>query len=123
MALGYEAANLLEGWVALRGRAPGARFLPVDRYGAPAHHEGRVGHAAARAALEQRSKEARLPRVAPEDLRRTGLVRLYEAGADPYAVADVAGFDSLRLARLHEPPPYTPRRPPRTSGITAFHAW
>ena len=123
VALGYEAANLVEGWVALRGRAPGALFLPVDRYGAPAHHEGRVGHAAARAALEQRSKEARLPRVAHEDLRRTGLARLYESGADPYAVADAVGSDSLRLARLHEPPPHAPRRPQRTSGMTAFHAW
>ena len=125
VTLGYEAANLLEGWVALRGRAPGALFLPLDRYGAPVRDdEGRVGHAAAKAALEQRSREARLPRIAHEDLRRTGLAHLYEAGADPYAVTDVAGFDSLRLARLHEPPPpAATRQPPRTSGMTAFHAW
>jgi integrase len=123
--LGYEAANLLEGWVALRGRAPGPLFLPVDRYGAPAHDddEGRVGPGAVRAALERRSKEARLPRVAHEDLRRTGLARLYEAGADSYAVADAAGTDSLRVARLHEPPPPAPRQTPKTSGTTAFHAW
>lgn len=95
----------------------------MDRYGAPARDdEGRIGYAAVRAALEQRSKEARLPRVAPEDLRRTGLARLYEAGADCYAVA-AAGLDSLRLARLHEPPLPAPRRPPKTSGLTAFHAW
>lgn len=125
VALGYEAANLLEGWVALRGRAPGALFLPVDRYGAPARDvEGRIGHAAVRAALEQRSREAHLPHVAPEDLRCTGLARLYEVGADAHAVADVAGFDSLRLARLHElPPPAATRQPPRTSEMTAFHAW
>ena len=125
VALGYEAANLLEGWVALRGRAPGALFVPVDRYGAPAHDddEGRVGPGAVRAALERRSKEARLPRVAPEDLRRTGLARLYEAGADPYAVADAAGSDSLRVARLYEPPPPAPRRPPKVSRTTAFHTW
>jgi len=82
-----------------------------------------IGPAAARAALEQRSKEARLPPVAPEDLRRTGLTRLSEAGADAYAVADTAGYDSLRPAQLYEPAAPVPRRPPKTSGTTAFHAW
>lgn len=122
--LGPEAANLLGGWVALRGRAPGPLLLALDRHGAPEHgEEGRVGPAAARAALARRSKEARLPPVAPEDLRRTGLTRLYEAGADAYAVADTAGYDSLRPARCYEPPPPAPRRTPKTSGKTAFHAW
>lgn len=119
VGLGFEAANLLTGWVALRGRKPGSFFYSLDRFGAVKSE--RISNATVHAALKERCKQARLSPIAPEDLRRTGLTRLFESGADLYAVADLAGHrtteETQRYLRDSGAQGHAPH------GETAFHKW
>lgn len=118
--LGFEAANFLTGWVALRGRKPGSLFYSLDRFGAVKSE--RISNATVHAALKERCKQARLSLIAPEDLRRTGLTRLLESGADLYAAADLAGHRTTE-----ETQHYLPRNGNAEGGSphgeTAFHKW
>ena len=121
VALGYEAANLLAGWVAMRGRKPGRMFYSLDKFGAitSEHITGATVHAA----FKKRCKQASLSPISPEELRSTGLMRLFECGADSYTVADIAGHSTLAETERYEPTPCIARAPLALHGETPFHKW
>ena len=104
-----EAANLLAGWVPLRGRKPGRMFYSLDKFGA-AESEGITG-AAVHAALKERCKKVGLSPISLEELRSTGLMRLFECSADLYAVAYVAGHTRLAQTERYQPTSSTIRAP------------
>lgn len=121
VSLGPEAANLLTGWVALRGRKLGSLFYSLDKFGGVRSEQ--ITGATLHAALGDRCKKAGLSPIVPEDLRRTGLTRLFEHGADLYAVADIAGHRTLDDTERYEPCPSMHCAPTKSHGETQFLKW
>ncbi len=119
--LAPEAANIVAGWLALRRREPGPLFYSLDRFGTVRNHQ--ITNATIHAALRQRFKQAVLSPIVPEDLRRTGLTRFFEHGADIYSVADLAGHRTLEETERYEPDPSVPHAPATSHGETPFHSW
>lgn len=97
--LGLQTADPLAGWVCPRGREPGCLFYSLDRYGAIKNE--RITGATVHAALRQQCDRAALPHIAPEDLRRTGLIDLLTSGADLLSVSDIAGNQSTQQTQRY----------------------
>ena len=116
-----EAANLLAGWVPLRSRKPGRMFHSLDKFGAAKSE--RITGAAVHAALKERYKKVGLSPISLEELRSTGLMRLFECSADLYAVAYIAGHTRLAQTERYQPISSTIRAPLTPRGETAFHKW
>lgn len=105
----------------MRGRRPGRMFYSLDKFGAIRNEY--ITSGAVHAAFKQRCKQAGLSPIYPGELQRTGLRHLFEHGADPYTVADIAGQDWLAWTEPYKPPSYVVRAPLTLHGETPFHKW
>ena len=70
-AANEDARRALEDWIAMRGRAPGPLFNPVNKGGRI--DARRLSEQAIYIACQKRASEAGLPPISPEDLRRANI--------------------------------------------------
>ena len=119
--LADAAADALAGWVAIRGRRPGHLFVRIVRGGriAGEHLEPR----SLNAIVHKRADQADLAPIMPQDLRRTAIRDLFDAGASVLAVQRIVGQVQLAtIARYdHRDPMHIPRR--ATHDETPYHKW
>ena len=86
------AKRAIDGWIAVRGAAPGPLLCPVDKAGRIAIRP--ITAQAIMVRLKRRSEEAGIASCSPHDLRRTFVSDLLEAGADIAIVQRLAGHAS-----------------------------
>jgi len=75
-----SAAAALDRWLALRGREPGALFMPIDQIGHAAGDGGGMSAHAIYKMLNKRAKQAGIPPLTPHDMRRTFVVICTQCG-------------------------------------------
>lgn len=75
--LGTRERQLIRAWIAHRGRGHGPLFLPMRRSGRIERRQ--MSGEAVAAVVRERAAQARLGRLAPEDLRRAGVIAELEA--------------------------------------------
>ncbi len=75
-----SAAAALDRWLALRGREPGALFMPIDQTGHVAGDGGGMSAHAIYKMLNKRAKQAGIPPLTPHDMRRTFVVICTQCG-------------------------------------------
>ena len=93
-----DGAAAINDWITLRGKTPGALFLPIgkngkitaERNGAPA----RITDQAIYNILEKRRKQANVAPFTPHDMRRTYAGDMLDAGADIVTVQHSMGHAS-----------------------------
>ena len=86
------AKHAINGWIAVRGGAPGALLCPVDKAVRIAVRP--ITAQAIMVRLKRRSDEAGIASCSPHDFRRTFVSDLLEAGADIAIVQRLAGHAS-----------------------------
>jgi len=97
-----SAAAALDRWLGLRGRAPGALFVPIDQAGRIAGDaDGMSAHAIYKM-LNKRTKQAGIPPLTPHDMRRTFVGDLLTAGNDISAVQRMAGHASVTTTQRYD---------------------
>ncbi len=107
-----SAAAALDRWIALRGHAPGALFVPIDQAGRiVGDADGDVGEGvglpgmsahAIYKMLNKRAKQAGVPPLTPHDMRRTFVGDLLTAGNDISAVQRMAGHASVTTTQRYD---------------------
>jgi integrase len=98
------SAAALDRWIALRGRAPGALFVPIDQAGriaAVGDGTGMSAHAIYKM-LTKRATQAGVPPLTPHDMRRTFVGDLLTAGNDISAVQRMAGHASVTTTQRYD---------------------
>ncbi len=95
-----SAAAALDRWVEVRGREPGALFVPIDQVGRIAD-VGMSAHAIYKM-LTKRAKQAGVPPLTPHDMRRTFVGDLLTAGNDISAVQRMAGHASVTTTQRYD---------------------
>jgi len=107
-----SAAAALDRWLELRGREPGALFVPIDQAGRIADAgDGDANDAGMRGIsahaiykmLNKRARQAGVPSLTPHDMRRTFVGDLLTAGNDISAVQRMAGHASVGAGPPAEP--------------------
>jgi len=99
-----SAAAALDRWIALRGREPGALFVPIDQTGrvaGDAPGAGMSAHAIYKM-LNKRARQAGIPSLTPHDMRRTFVGDLLSAGNDISAVQRMAGHASVTTTQRYD---------------------
>ncbi len=97
-----SAAAALDRWLALRGREPGALFVPIDQAGRIAEDgKGMSAHAIYKM-LTKRARQAGVPPLTPHDMRRTFVGDLLTAGNDISAVQRMAGHASVTTTQRYD---------------------
>ncbi len=99
-----SAAVVLDRWIALRGREPGALFVPIDQAGriaAVGDGAGMSAHAIYKM-LNKRARQASIPPLTPHDMRRTFVGDLLTAGNDISAVQRMAGHASVTTTQRYD---------------------
>ncbi len=99
-----SAAAALDRWIALRGRAHGALFVPIDQAGriaAVGDGTGMSAHAIYKM-LTKRATQAGVPPLTPHDMRRTFVGDLLTAGNDISAVQRMAGHASVTTTQRYD---------------------
>lgn len=86
------ARTAIEMWLGVRGTAPGALFLPVNKGGHIGDHALTPG--AVLQALQRRAAKAGVEHFSPHDLRRTFIGDLLDGGADLAVVQHLAGHSN-----------------------------
>jgi site-specific recombinase XerD len=95
------AAAALADWLAVRGEASGALFLPVNKGGRIAPR--RMSDQAVYNALGKRAKQAGLSKpLSPHDLRRTFVGDMLDAGADIVTVQALAGHADVSTTARYD---------------------
>jgi integrase/recombinase XerC len=103
-----EPAAAFERWRAVRGSQPGGLFLPLGRAGT-LRGEGITVRALANV-VRRRARVAGLAPLTPQDLRRSAIHELFEAGTSVSAVWQRFGYASaLTIARYDHRDPTDPR--------------
>ncbi|HEY9802174.1 MAG TPA: site-specific integrase [Leptolyngbyaceae cyanobacterium] len=83
------AVGVVNDWLKIRGKSPGALICPVKRGG---HiHIGHLTDQAVMAICLKRAETAKIEPFSPHDFRRTFITRLLEAGVDVLTVCELAG--------------------------------
>ena len=99
-----SAAAVLDRWIALRGREPGALFVPIDQTGrvaGDAPGAGMSAHAIYKM-LNKRARQAGIPSLTPHDMRRTFVGDLLTGGNDISAVQRMAGHASVTTTQRYD---------------------
>jgi len=97
-----SAAAALDRWLALRGREPGALFVPIDQARRVAGDgKGMSAHAIYKM-LNKRARQAGIPPLTPHDMRRTFVGDLLTAGNDISAVQRMAGHASVTTTQRYD---------------------
>ena len=103
------AAVALADWLTVRGDAPGALFVPVNKAGRVTVR--RMTSQAVWNLLSKRATAAGVREFSPHDLRRTFVSDLLDAGADIATVAKMAGHANVQTtARYDRRPEETKRK-------------
>ncbi len=119
--LAAAAADALAGWLAIRGRGPGRLFVRIGQGGRI------VGECLAarslNAIMHKRVEQADLAPIMPQDLRRTAIRDLFDAGASVLSVQRIVGQVQLEtIARYdHRDPNHLPRGARHDE--TLYHKW
>ncbi|SPE19122.1 Integrase family protein [Candidatus Sulfotelmatomonas gaucii] len=98
--LGQDAVTALEGWLLIRGTAPGALFLPIHRSGAL--RPRRLSTEAVARIVAQRAQAAGVGKLHPHDLRRAFATRLLETGVDVLVVQRILGHRSVTTTQIYD---------------------
>ena len=86
----------------MRGREPGALFVPIDQAGRVAGDgKGLSAHAIYKM-LNKRARQAGIPPLTPHDMRRTFVGDLLSAGNDISAVQRMAGHASVTTTQRYD---------------------
>jgi len=97
-----SAAAALDRWLEVRGREPGALFVPIDQAGRIAGDgKGMSAHAIYKM-LNKRARQAGIPPLTPHDMRRTFVGDLLTAGNDISAVQRMAGHASVTTTQRYD---------------------
>jgi len=97
-----SAGAALDRWLEVRGREPGALFVPIDQAGRIAGDgKGMSAHAIYKM-LNKRAKQAGVPPLTPHDMRRTFVGDLLSAGNDISAVQRMAGHASVTTTQRYD---------------------
>lgn len=103
------AARALADWLAFRGDAPGALFVPVNKSGKITLTE-RMDSKSVYAMLRKRGGEAGVKPFSPHDLRRTFVSDLLDAGADIATVSKMAGHANVTTTARYDRRPEEARK-------------
>jgi len=97
-----SAAAALDAWLGLRGREPGALFVPIDQAGRIAGDGAGMSAHAIYKMLNKRTRQAGIPPLTPHDMRRTFVGDLLTAGNDISAVQRMAGHASVTTTQRYD---------------------
>lgn len=98
--LEHAAAAALDGWLELRGRAPGALFCPIHRSGALLAR--RLSTETVARIVGSRAHAAGIGELRPHDLRRGFATRLLETGTDVLVVQRILGHRSVSTTMVYD---------------------
>ena len=111
------AATLLDRWIAVRGRGPGALFPPVSKAGRcrsrPVDGKEQLAHPTGQAIADivaRRLAEAGAPPHTPHDFRRTFIGDLLDAGVDLATAQHLVGHASPATTARYDRRPERRRR-------------
>jgi site-specific recombinase XerD len=99
------AALYLGGWLLATERIKGPLFCPIDRWGNV--RDAPMSTTAVGALVENRRREAGLPKLTTHDFRRTFIGELLDAGVDLATAQQLAGHESASTTTRYD------RRPAR----------
>jgi site-specific recombinase XerD len=112
-----QAAALLDTWISVRGRAPGALFPPINKGGRVSRRitDGRayLAHPTGQAIagiVAKRLGQAGAPIHTPHDFRRTFIGELLDAGVDLATAQQLAGHSSPSTTARYDRRPERQRR-------------
>ena len=94
------AGRAVEDWLDIRGREPGALFVPVNKGGKLQYR--RMTTQALYNMLKRRAQDAGVDDFSPHDMRRTFVGDLLDAGADISTVAKMAGHASVNTTARYD---------------------
>lgn len=103
------AARALADWLAVRGDAPGALFVPVNKGGRMTTHN-RMTSKVVYNMLEKRAEQAGVKHFSPHDMRRTFVSDLLDAGADIVTVSKMAGHANVSTTARYDRRPEDAKR-------------
>ncbi len=103
-----SSARVLAEWLAVRGSAPGALFVPVNKAGRLTLR--RMTDQAVLGILRKRALQAGVRSFSPHDLRRTFISDLLDAGADLVTVQKMAGHANVTTTARYDRRPEEARR-------------
>ncbi|MFN6568211.1 tyrosine-type recombinase/integrase [Dendronalium sp. ChiSLP03b] len=94
------AVAVLDDWLKIRGKSPGALICPVRRGG---HiHIRQMTDQAVMAIAQKRAVSAGIERFSPHDFRRTFITRLLESGVDVLTVCELVGHESPATTQKYD---------------------
>jgi site-specific recombinase XerD len=99
--LGEASQAALEAWLFVRGPAPGALFVAINKGGRLIYDRGMSGQAMLYIA-RRRTLQASVAAFSPHDLRRTFIGDLLDAGADLSTVQQLAGHAQIQTTARYD---------------------
>jgi integrase len=96
------SAEALARWIRLRGTDPGPLFVPINKAGKILVRDERLREQSIYRALLKRGEQAGVVAFSCQDLRRSFIARLLEAGADLATVQRLAGHCSVTTTQRYD---------------------
>jgi integrase len=96
------AAQALERWIELRGNDAGPLFVPVTKGQKILVRDRRMSEQSIAKVLVKRGKQANVPAFSCQDLRRSFITELLEAGVDIVTVQRLAGHCSVTTTQAYD---------------------
>lgn len=119
--LGHAAADAIAGWVAVRGPELGPLFLTMGRHG---NITGRgMSTRGMQATVARRASLAGIRQITVGDLRATAIHDLFESGAHPEDIAEIAGLKSTLTIVRYDHRPLEAIKKCLWHGENAYHKW
>jgi len=103
------AKSALHDWITIRGNAPGALFVEVNKSGTMHTLESMTPQAIYKI-LRKRARQAAIRNFSPHDLRRTFISHLLDAGADISTVSKMAGHSNVQTTVRYDKRPEEAKR-------------
>lgn len=96
------AAHALERWIAIRGTDPGPLFVPINRGQKVLLRTRRMADQSVHRVLLKRGEQAGVPAFSCQDLRRSFISGLLDAGVDIATVQRLAGHCSVLTTQRYD---------------------
>lgn len=96
------AAQALERWIAIRGTGPGPLFVPINRGQKVLLREQRMADQSVYKVLLKRGEQAGAAPFSSQDLRRTFIAGLLDAGVDIATVQRLVGHCSILTTQRYD---------------------